>query len=115
MTSTFWQEVDRQLERIETEKPDTFAAVRVILLDSTYGEIQRDIHLNGARVFSDRAAFFAGSGGERTLSSALREAGWRQLWCEASYHYAMYSPLTLEVLTYTEGDIDAGNRRVAQA
>lgn len=39
---TFWTEIDAQLDRIEAEKPDTFDALRAILLDPNAHEIAAD-------------------------------------------------------------------------
>ena len=98
MTNTFWQEVERQLDRIETEKPDTFRAVAAILDDSP-----QLTEYAGTRV-AGKSSFFAGSGGDRSLISALKVAGWVTIWSEAHYHYTMRSP-SKHYLTYIEGDV----------
>jgi hypothetical protein len=54
-------------------------------------------------------AFFAGSGGDKTLFGALTEAGWRVIMRKAPYFWAMTSP-DGEKLTYIEGDIYRGVR-----
>lgn len=99
-TLTFWQRIDRALDRIATEKPTTFDGVKAIL--------DEDGNPDGTEAAG--AAFFAGSGGDRQLREALRDAGWRTVWAEASYYYTMVSP-TGDLLTYTEGDVDRGGAR----
>lgn len=101
----FWGQILHQLKRIETEKPDTFDAVRAILLDSVYTAVTQDINRNWVRVFDADHAFFAGSGGDDTLLDALWEAGWQLAWHEASYHFAMTHPRNGESLVYIEGDL----------
>lgn len=93
----FWTEMDRILDEIETTKPDTFDGVRDIL-DTP---IQRAY----AGQYTADASFFGGSGGDRSLFSALRIAGWRMTWREASYYYVAEHPTTGEILTYVEGDV----------
>lgn len=93
MMDAFWAGIDAQLDRIEAEKPATFEGVR----DALDG--------------SGDAAFFGGSGGDRTLSSALREAGWIYLWSVANYYYAMRSADGSATLTYIEGDVVRGDQR----
>lgn len=107
---TFWTEIDEQLDTIANDKPDTFDGVRAILLDPAYVEIQKDIHLNGPRAFGPDAAFFAGSGGDRSLWAALWKAGWAEIWGEASYYHVAQHPITGEKLTYIEGDVMRGER-----
>jgi hypothetical protein len=108
---TFWEQIDHQLDRIVSDRPDTFDGVRAILLDTRYDEIQRDRNLNGLREFNPDAAFFAGSGGEATLRDSLRDAGWVVTWSKASYCYGMRHHATGETLTYIEGDVLRGDAR----
>jgi hypothetical protein len=108
---TFWQQIDAQLDRIETEKPDTFDGVRAILLDTQYAAVVDDVNLNGVRTFGPDAAFFAGSGGDRSLWGALHTAGWARVWSGASYYYMVQHPITAETLTYCEGDVLRGDAR----
>lgn len=105
----FWQQIDHQLERIKTEKPDTFAKVRAILTDRSYTTLDGYGYDKGHE-FAGNHAFFGGSGGEATLSSALRAAGWHREWSEASYFYVMRHGKTGARLTYIEGDVYEGNR-----
>lgn len=93
MMDAFWAGIDAQLDRIEAERPATFEGVR----DALGG--------------SGDAAFFGGSGGDRSLASALEIAGWSRAWSEASYFYAARHPATGAVLTYIEGDVLRGNHR----
>lgn len=106
----FWGQVEHQLARITAEKPDTFAALREVLLDSAYGAIVQENNRNGVRSFDTNSAFFAGSGGDATLAAALQSAGWELLRHEAPYYYVRQNTRTGEVLTYTEGDVVAGNQ-----
>lgn len=87
----FWAGIDAQLDRIEAERPSTWEGLQAVLGGS----------LN--------QAFFAGSGGDRSLLSALRVAGWRVIWMQAGYFYAVQHPGSGEVVTYIEGDVLLGN------
>lgn len=108
--SGFWPQIDHQLARIATEKPDTFEGVRAVLLDQAYDEIVAEVHRNGTRRFDLDSAFFAGSGGDATLDDALEHAGWQMVGFTASYYYIMTHPHTGEALTYIEGDVERGQR-----
>lgn len=55
--------------------------------------------------------WFGGSGGDDSVLDALYDAGWRAVWIEADYHYAMRSRATGDVITYCEGDIYRGDSR----
>lgn len=108
----FWSQIDHQLQRIaalEPAQPDAFDAVRSILLDPAYTEIQRQNNLNGTRTFDADTAFFAGSGGDALLADALFKAGWRTIAVAAPYHYCKRHTVTEELLSYTEGDVQRGN------
>lgn len=107
----FWAQIDHQLDRIERECPDSFAAVREILLDPAYNEVQEDIHRNFERKFPESAAFFAGSGGERQLRGSLRAAGWIVTTSLAWYYWDAEHPVTKSTLTYIEGDVLRGTLR----
>jgi hypothetical protein len=104
----FWKQIDHQLDRIEQECPDTYDEVREILLDPAYADVQADMNRNWVRKFSADQAFFAGSGGERSLRSALRDAGWVVTASMAWYYWAVEHPVTKEALTYIEGDVMRG-------
>lgn len=97
---TFWTQIHTDLDRIEQEKPDTYDAVKKILKD------QADPYI------TDAPAFFAGSGGDRSLFSALSVAGWHLAWIEASYYYVVTHPETGETLTYCEGDVYPGDASI---
>ncbi len=99
----FWAGVDRMLDRIEQEKPDTFAKVAAILQGMPAGTEPRAPYTR---------AFFPGSGGDRQLIEALNVAGWRRVWSEASYSYEARHRVTGHLLTYTEGDVDPGAARL---
>lgn len=108
--ATFWQQIGHQLDRIATEAPDTFDKVRAILLDPAYDQIVKDVNRNFRITFGPDAAFFAGSGGDRTLFHALYRAGWSVITMEASYYYVMRHETTGEALTYIEGDVVRGDQ-----
>jgi hypothetical protein len=52
--------------------------------------------------------FFAGSGGDDSVWSALTDAGWTQVWAEAAYYYVMKAP-DGSMITYVEGDVYRGD------
>lgn len=106
----FWGQIDHQLHRIHTERPETFDGVRAILLDLAYDDIVVEVHRNEPRPFDADSAFFAGSGGDATLRRALYEAGWFSVASEAMYYYVMESQTNGELLTYIEGDVVRGRR-----
>lgn len=104
MDSTYWGGIKDGLAQIGTEKPQTFDEVKAIL-DFMPGSAPMD----GEDSMVDGEAFFGGSGGDDTLSDALKQAGWRYVWSEAAYWWAMRSPAG-EILTYVEGDVYRGDR-----
>ncbi|MDU2072533.1 MAG: hypothetical protein E7G28_13000 [Cutibacterium avidum] len=106
----FWPQITHQLAAIVYHRPATFEGVRRILLDPLYDDIAAERNRNGVRHFGPDAAFFAGSGGDETLMRALIDAGWQIGTEKASYWYTMTHPATGETLTYTEGDIELGDR-----
>jgi hypothetical protein len=93
----FWQNIDTQLDTIQALGIDTFEGIADIL--------------PGGNDLSAAPAFFGGSGGDRSLFSALYEAGWIRTWIEADYYYVAWHPTTGSVLTYIEGDIYPGDQR----
>ena len=95
----YWDGIEAGLARIGSEKPQTFAEVKAIL-DT----------LPGSEV-SSGDAFFGGSGGDLSLSDALRDAGWRYVWSEASYYWCMRSPVSGDILSYVEGDVYQGDSK----
>lgn len=96
----FWNSINKALDAIREDKPATFNDVRDIL--HTYGDPD---HVGR---FGDDAAFFGGSGGDRTLLEALRKAGWHVVWSESSYYYAVFHQDSNELLSYIEGDVERG-------
>lgn len=106
----FWSQITHQLAAIVYHRPATFEGVRRILLDPLYDDIAAERNRNGVRHFGPDAAFFAGSGGDETLMRALVDAGWQIGTKKASYWYTMTHPATGETLTYTEGDVELGDR-----
>ncbi|MCI2958238.1 hypothetical protein MN032_11065 [Agromyces atrinae] len=134
----FWEQVGAQLDRIESEKPDTFEKLAAILTPITergmiYGESSYDpepwvsrVYPNERRVepdafperivthgvdYAPRRAFFPGSGGDRSLYSALRVAGWSLVQSEASYYFVAQHAISGKFLTYIEGDVLPGEAR----
>jgi hypothetical protein len=90
----FWEAIDEQLAKLKTAaNADEVLAI-----------------LPAAGMGAD--GFFAGGGGDYTPADSLVQAGWRTIWAEAPYHYAMRAP-DGSAITYVEGDIYRGDRRVA--
>src|SRR5699024_12811016 len=59
------------------------------------------------RTFRENAAFFAGSGGNRSILGTLSLVGWVRTWSQASYYYDLVHPETQETIEYIEGDLYA--------
>ncbi|WP_331732949.1 hypothetical protein OG613_48990 (plasmid) [Streptomyces sp. NBC_00015] len=59
-------------------------------------------------------AYFAGSGGDRTVNAALHAAGWTTIWAESALYYVKRAP-DGSVITYIEGDIYRGDRRTTNS
>lgn len=98
----FWQQIDKGLDYLEAGEFDTFEDVKRIL--DVWGDP------DGVGTHTADVTFFAGSGGDRQLLDSFDEAGWKTLWCRASYHFAAQHPQTGETLTYVEGDVYRGDR-----
>ena len=94
---TYWQIIDEQLDTIERERTDTYDGI-VAIMPTEPGT-------------ASAPAFFGGSGGDRSLYSALSKAGWYITWSEARYYYAARHKITGETITYCEGDIYRGQER----
>ena len=94
---TFWKAISAQLVELRTATN----ADDVINTLNRYGPP------------SSGDAFFAGGGGDETVSGALREADWSMVWYEASYHWCMVAP-DGSVITYVEGDIYRGDDRALE-
>lgn len=105
----FWGQIDHQLDRIIQEAPQRFADLRAILLDARYEEVLAEVHRNFVRRFSPDEAFFAGSGGERSLPAALVKAGWKVQTYQAHYYLSLRHPRSGETITYIEGDVVRGD------
>lgn len=101
---SFWTSIDKALETIINDQANTFDAVRDIL--HTHG----DPEYPQPCTIDKRAdhAFFAGSGGDKPLRTALHGARWVTVWSEAGYYYVMMNRSTGEFLTYIEGDVMRG-------
>jgi len=87
----FWAVIDEQLQELRTAK-NADDVLRILANDKG----------------PDRG-FFAGSGGDETVSDALHTAGWELVWSESSLCYTMRAP-DGSVITYIEGDIHRGDR-----
>jgi hypothetical protein len=94
----FWTAIDEQISALQAAESATdVIAILNQDVSQTYGEIAAD-------------GFFAGSGGDQSVSAALEAAGWSYLWSVAGYHWAMKAP-DGSLITYVEGDVYIGNRR----
>lgn len=94
MIDAFWETIDEQLSDLASAKT----------VDDVIGI------LGGSAEASSGDAFFAGSGGDGSIASALREAGWLYVWREADYHWSMRAP-NGDGITYVEGDVYRGIQR----
>ncbi|MER6102416.1 hypothetical protein ABT115_08815 [Streptomyces sp. NPDC001832] len=93
MLDMFWKFIDMQLKELESAK-SADDVIRILgKSESGCGD-----------------AFFAGSGGDGSVSGSLREAGWSYMWVDWDHYYAMKAP-DGSVITYVEGDVYRGNRR----
>ncbi len=93
---TFWEVIDAQIEQLKTAKT----------ADEVIDILANDKNPYGDPDIGSGDGFFAGSGGDPTVWGALAEAGWRTVWFEADYHFAMASPnQPTTYITYVEGDI----------
>jgi len=111
----FWVEINAQLDRVEREAPTRAAEVCAILDGPEYHTVLAERGLAPVAAAAGRTeprrSFFAGSGGDRSLFSALHKAGWSIVWSEASYYYVAQHPISGDVLTYIEGDVLEGDQR----
>lgn len=105
----FWQQIDHQLDRLGTQRPETFAALRDILLDPAYTAIVHDRNRYGVVTFDTNSAFFSGSGGDNGLADILINCDWRMTDYRAEYYYVMTHKYTKESFTYIEGDVKRGD------
>ncbi|MFB7890358.1 hypothetical protein ACFCZ3_20130 [Cellulosimicrobium cellulans] len=103
----FWECVDAQLAAVRTAT--TFDEVKAAL-DTNAPRGKDDPNGDYDKTGQPDRAFFPGSGGEATLRDALRAAGWRVLWAEASYHYVAHHPASGDWLHYIEGDVERADR-----
>lgn len=120
----FWGQIDHQLKRIATERPDTFDKVRAILTDTAYAQIvdyTAELDADGTPIPNpyyygnpDRA-FFAGGGGDHTPAGPLSRSGWEFTRYREPFYYSMRHNVTGEVLSYVEGDVLRGQHVSAEA
>ncbi|MEU3862823.1 hypothetical protein AB0F03_36955 [Streptomyces sp. NPDC028722] len=87
----FWAVIAEQLKELRTAK--------------TADDVLRTL----ATDQGPNRGFFAGSGGDETVSDALHTAGWELVWAESSIYYTMRAP-DGSMITYIEGDIHRGDR-----
>ncbi|MFF7953666.1 hypothetical protein [Streptomyces griseorubiginosus] len=88
---TFWAVIAEQLQELRTAK--------------TADDVLRTL----ATGHGPDRGFFAGSGGDETVSDALHTASWELVWAESSIYYTMRAP-DGSMITYIEGDILRGDR-----
>lgn len=101
MPDRFWTVIAEQHKELESARCAN-DVIRILSHDrNPYGP-----HWDGAA----GDGFFAGSGGDKTVSEALRTAGWTTVWEESSIYYTMRAPDGSRI-TYCEGDIYRGDRR----
>ncbi len=90
----FWKVIDAQIEQLKTAKT----------ADEVIDILANDKNPYGDPDIGSGDGFFAGSGGDPTVWAALADAGWKTVWFEADYHFAMSAP-DGSGITYVEGDI----------
>lgn len=103
MSDNFWTVIEAQLIELRTAKTAD-DVVRILSLE-------RNPHGPGVAA-GDADGFFAGGGGDGSVWAALADAGWSTVWRKASYYWAMQAP-NGDLITYVEGDIYRGDRRLA--
>ncbi|MFF1680718.1 hypothetical protein ACFVYG_32360 [Streptomyces sp. NPDC058256] len=91
MFDTFWAVIAEQLKELRSAK-NADDVLRILASDGRTGP-----------------GFFAGSGGDETVSDALDTAGWTLVWAESSLYYTMRAH-DGSMITYIEGDIFPGDR-----
>lgn len=96
----FWTEISAQVNVLR-HVATADEVVRVLTNDRDYPTVF------GQYGKSSGDAFFAGSGGDEDLESALREAGWTHVWRRAGYYWSMRAP-DGSAVTYVEGDVYRG-------
>ena len=99
MIQAFWESIGNALDEIE--KASSVDQV-IDVLDRYFAEDWSHA--------SAGDAYFPGSGGDRQLNEALRNAGWTIVWAEAPYYYVARAR-SGQLLTYIEGDVYRGDRR----
>lgn len=100
MSNPFWAHIREQLAELRTARTSD-DVIRILAPE-------RNPYGNTEMIAGD--GFFAGSGGDETVSDALGDAGWVTVWANAAYWYAMRAP-DGSVITYCEGDVYRGDRR----
>ncbi len=86
----YWRMYDHTLQRIRSERPSTFAGVKLIL-DPFHAP-------------SSGEAFFPG-GADDTLAIALMDAGWSVDFEEGDYLWTGVHPKSGAVVHHVEGDL----------
>lgn len=101
MSEAFWTVIAEQHKELESARIAD-DVIRILAHDrNPYGPDRG--HTGGD-------AYFAGSGGDKTVGDALSTAGWITIWAEAAYYYVKRAP-DGSLITYIEGDIYRGDRR----
>lgn len=90
----FWEHIGRQYDALcKAKSADDVIRICPPIQGTSVGE-----------------GFFEGSGGDKQVVDALRIAGWKIVWIEAEYYWAMEAPDGSSV-TYVEGDLHRGTGR----
>lgn len=99
---TFWEAIEKQLEELKMAKTADEVLAILALERNPYGPGVGSGH-----------AFFAGGGGDETPADPLLDNGWRVIWWDAPYYYALQAPDGSSI-TYVEGDVYRGDSRAAK-
>lgn len=102
--SQFWDTVNTQLNELRSAATADDVATILRHARNPYGPDHS----------SAGDGFFAGSGGDETVLEALRVAGWRVTWAESAIYYIAQAP-DGSTITYIEGDIYRGERRLRRS
>ncbi len=87
----FWEAIDTQIEQLHgARSADDVIRILPVVPGLSVGD-----------------GWFGGGGGDQTVWGALREAGWKTIWFDAPYYFAMEAP-DGSGITYVEGDIYKG-------
>lgn len=93
--NSFWRNVDNCLDKVE----------KAVTVDGVMRILNHHFEPSSAE------AFIGGSGGDRQVIDALRNAGWSFVWIEADYYFAARDKHG-DILTYVEGDVYRGDQQL---